>query len=451
MPSPLISRLANLTRDQLSALVERLVARHPDLEDLVHLPLPGEVKRADGAAVSGHVMGILRKMGDDWRASSRAQYKLDPIVEMGTSYLEQGRIEDARTVYRAVIDGILPLYEQIRDEESEIANIVCECVEGLGKCIDATEDPSLRERLLRDVFHVYRWDTLDHGSYGMDDPAQTVLLSHTTDAEKDRIATWVRDALPPVNRDKGSWGRQHGGALILLLVGDRLDAVARETLYTQADMAQERIDLLLAAGRNEEAVEVLRTAGGDLVVLADRLVAAGLGDAATAVLDQHPAVLHPDASYLRKWLLKRGRVDAASLEKLVWAAQRFTQSTNIGHWDELRRQAASTGRWEQVLPYALAAVTNDKAGAQGARARVLAAAGRLDEAEAVLLRLPEGSWKRAALEVAAAAESGRPELAVSLYTRVAEGLRSKGTKPAREELVLVEGRLAGLRARADRT
>jgi len=39
---PLSSRLPSLTRDQLIALVERLVARHPDLEALVDLPLPGE-------------------------------------------------------------------------------------------------------------------------------------------------------------------------------------------------------------------------------------------------------------------------------------------------------------------------------------------------------------------------------------------------------------------------
>ena len=35
--TPLTPRLATLTRDQLVALVERLIARHPDLADLAQL------------------------------------------------------------------------------------------------------------------------------------------------------------------------------------------------------------------------------------------------------------------------------------------------------------------------------------------------------------------------------------------------------------------------------
>jgi len=447
MPPSLSSRLAPLSRDQLVALVERLVARHPDLEDLAQLPLPGEIKRADGEGVRAHVTRILRTMGDDWRASPRAQNDLHPIVGMGDTYRAQGRTEDARTVYRAVIDGVLPLYEQLRDEESEIATIVGDCVEALGECIAATKDPSVREGLLQDVFAVYRWDALDHGGYGMDDPAQMVLLTRTTDAEKARIAEWVRVALPGAADDPSGWRRQRGGALVLLLVGDSLDVSSREALYAQADMTKERIDLLLAAGRRDEAVDALRTAGSDLAEHADRLVAAGLGALATEVVDRHPAVLEPSAHHVRAWLVKRG-VDKAPLEALVWALDRFIHSGNIGHWEALRAQAEATGRWHQVLPHALAAVDNEKANAQPARARVLATAGRLEEAEAVLGRLPEGSWKRTALEVAEAAESVRPDLALALYARVADGLRGRKTKPAREELAVIEGRVMELRARA---
>ncbi|MDP2306776.1 MAG: hypothetical protein Q8P18_12195 [Pseudomonadota bacterium] len=440
----LTTRLATLTRDQLAALVERLVARHPDLEDLAHLPLPGEIKRADGAGVRAHVTGILRTMGDDWRASTRAQYELDPIIAMGHDYRAQGLLEDAGTVYRAVIDGVLPIYERIRDEESEIGNIVGECVEGLGECVAAAKERGMRERFLADVFYVYHWDTLGHGGYGMDGPAEKVLLTRTTDTEKDLAAKWLHDALSPERREGNSYGRRNAGALILRLVGDRLDATSREATYAEAGMGKEHVDLLLAAGRHAEAIELLRGAGGELITVADRLVAAGLGAEATEVVDQHPAVLELNAHALRDWLVKRGRADKAAIEELVWALQRFTRSPLVGAWEELRTQAEATGRWHQVLPHALAAVDNEKSSAQPARARVLAVAGSFDEAEAVLARLPEGSWKRAALDVAAAAESARPDLARSLYARIAELLRAKGTKPAREELAAIRTRVAAL-------
>lgn len=79
---------------------------------------------------------------------------------------------------------------------------------------------------------------------------------------------------------------------------------------------------------------------------------------------------------------------------------------------------------------------------------MLALAGRIDEAEVVLARLPEGSWKRAALAVAAAAETTRPALARDLYGRIAEELRRRGTKPAREELAAILQRLASMDAAA---
>lgn len=444
MAEALQRRLTTLTRDQLVALVERLVARHPDLADLAQLPLPGEVQRADGASVRAHVTRILLTMGDDWRASTRAQYDLDPIVAMGDDYRGQGLLEDAQTVYRAVIDGTLPIYERIRDEESEIGNIVGNCVEGLGECIAATNDPKLRERLLADVFHVYHWDTLGHGGYGMDGPAEMVLLGRTTDAEKDLVAAWLRDALQPEKLAGRSHGRRHAGALILRLAGERLDASAREATFAQAGMAKEQVDLLLAAGRHAEAIKVLHGAGGELLDVADRLVAAGLGAEATDVVDQHPDVMGLRADSLRDWLIKRGRATEAELEELVWALDRFVRSPLVGSWEVLRREADATGRWRQVLPHALAAVDDERTAPQPARARVLAFAGRFDEALAVLERLPEGSWKRAALDVAASAESARPEIARALYGRVADSLRDRRTKHAREEMAAITARLAVL-------
>ena len=438
---PLSSRLASLTREQLVALVERLVARHPDLADLVDLPLPGEPQRADAEAILRHVTHILRTMGDDWRASWRAQFEIDPIVAMGATYRTQGRLDDARTVYRGVIDAVLPLYEQIRDEESEIANIVGECVQGLGECIDATADPLVRERLLRDAFDVYRWDSLEHGSYGMSHPAENVLLSRSTNAEKLLIAEWVRDAMTR----SSTWGRRRGGDLVVLLVGEGFDDKAREALYAQAGMEKELLEVLLAQDRRDEAVSLVRTStSGDLLNLAERLVAVGLGEAAADAVDHHPAVLNTNSHHLRDWLVERGRVDERAIEELVWDLHRFVHSGNVGDWGRVRALAEPTGRLPQVLPHALAAVDTEKSGFQASRARVLAAAGRVDEAEAVLSRLPEASWKRAALDVAAAAEAVRPALALALYERVATGLRAKGTKPAREELVVVEARLRAL-------
>jgi tetratricopeptide (TPR) repeat protein len=447
MSTPLAARLASLDRDQLVAILERLVAQQPELADLVHLPLPGEKGPPDGAAIRAQVARIVLTMGDDWMASTRAEGELWPVIEVGNSYRAEGRIEDARTVYRAMIDGILPHYEQLRDEESEIGHMVERCVKGIGACLDASPDPGLRERYLRDAFDVYRWDALDHGGYGLDRAAEEVLCSKAVGDERGRVAGWIRAALPRTVQDHGAWRRQHGGAVILRLIGDELDDDARAGLFAESDMSREHIDLLLAAGRKDEAIDVLRHAdGGDLENLADRLLAAGLEAEVTDVVDQHPALLESRAWSLRRWRVARGGIDGERLKKLVDALDTFRGRPDLKHWLRLVEEARATGRWAAVLPLALAAVDRDKTSIQPVRVRVLAAAGRFEESATILRTLPESAWKGAALELAAAAEQERPDLAISLYEQLATALRARGTKPARDELARVLPRLASLRA-----
>ncbi len=444
MPAPLPTRLAPLTRDQLVALVERLVARHPDLVDLINLPLPGEVQRAEAPSVQAHVTRILLTMGDDWRASSRAQYELFPIVAVGDDYRKQGQLADARVVYRAVIDSILAVYERIRDEESEIGGVVGDCVEGLGACIDASTEPGQREDLLRDVYHVYWWETLGPGGYGMERPAEKVLLAITSGEERALVAGWLRDAFLVASRSQ--YGRRRAGGLVLTLVGDQQSATEREATFRLARMDRELLDLLLAQGREDEALALLSASGADLTGLGDRLVAAGLGAPAVAIVNAHAEVLDHEHDGVRSWLTAHGVPDMKEAAELAWKLHTFVRTGNVGHWEELRVAAERLGRLNQVLPHALAAIQTERTGYQAAGARVLALAGRLDEAVAVLTRLPEGSWKRAALAVAAAAETARPELARELYGRIAEDLRARGTKPAREELAGILPRLAALDA-----
>ena len=163
---PLDTRLAQLDRGQLVALVKRLVSRRPDLQELVLLPLPGERRPVAARHVAVAVARILDAMGDDWQASSRAEEELWPLLTIGDQRLEGGALADAQTVFVAVIQAVLPRYGQLYDHESEIAGIVDECVKGLGACLDRSPEPGQRYLLLRGIFAVYRWDALGQGAMG---------------------------------------------------------------------------------------------------------------------------------------------------------------------------------------------------------------------------------------------------------------------------------------------
>jgi len=102
----------------------RLLERAPDLDDLIFLPVTGEQQLVDAHHIRVQVAGILMNRGDDWRASVHAEWELWPIVAIGTQCLDRGALADVRTVFNAIITTTLTCYEQVRDEESEIAGIV---------------------------------------------------------------------------------------------------------------------------------------------------------------------------------------------------------------------------------------------------------------------------------------------------------------------------------------
>ena len=78
------ARLQALERGQLIEVIQRLLKSAPDLDDLVFLPVAGEQKPVDAQHIRVQVAGILVNMGDDWRASTRAEQELWPLVAIGT-------------------------------------------------------------------------------------------------------------------------------------------------------------------------------------------------------------------------------------------------------------------------------------------------------------------------------------------------------------------------------
>lgn len=63
--------LDDFTRDELVALVERMIARDPDLAALLEHPRPGRKEKVDEARIRAQVRGLCDGIRfDDWRANS---------------------------------------------------------------------------------------------------------------------------------------------------------------------------------------------------------------------------------------------------------------------------------------------------------------------------------------------------------------------------------------------
>jgi len=446
--TPLDTRLQALDRSQLAEVIHRLLASAPDLDDLVFLPVTGERKTVDAQHIHIQVTGILLNMGDDWRASTRAEQELWPLVAIGTQYLERGALTDARTVFNAIITTTLTYYERLRDEESEIAGIVADCVDGLAKCLDQLTEASDREPLLRDIFSVYRWDTLDHGSYGMDTAPSKVLLERTQVDERSQIAVWVRDALPEGLHKFKRWQRQAGGRFILdLLDSSTLSEQELEQLYTQADLVKPHLDLLLKQGRQDEAIRLVQRASGDaLVSLAETLITAGLTEPAIAAVRNHSSLLHKHRHHTRDWLRAHGVELPDIVDELVWTIERFKHYKTIGGYKRIRDGARAANLWPQALQL-LGELDPERTKLQPVRARMFADLDRVDEALTELGGLSDSTWRSCAADLAETFEARHPAVAVDLYAQLAAECEVRGTRAARKKAALFMEKLADLGGR----
>ncbi len=437
-------RLAWLSEDALTDIILALHDHDPSIGTVITAMLPARLDGADLEALGRRVTSIVCGVGHDWRASGVASMALARLKALGDAALQRGDTHRAADIFVTIAHGVLPGYLGIRDNESEIACVVGECVEDVGRCLAACDVPARRLRLWEALFHIYRWDTLEHGGFGMGEPVVEVLRDVATPDESvwfaDRTLAVV-EALPT----EDWWGREFGGRLVLELLDGRIDAEGRLDVMRRTGLTVEWVEELLKVGRCEEAVTVAQDADKKNVVrVADMLEKAGRHEAALKLVADHPSTVEPYNHAVQRWLEARGRPVPEAQIRLGHLMTRFERSVTIGAFRKLCATAVKAGRTEQALGHALLCVRTDRVADQPVRVRLLARLGRFEEALAVLDGLPDGNWSSAAEATAMLAEGAAPEVARGLYVRLVERWDARDTKAGRQKVARFTERLKQL-------
>lgn len=134
--------LKQLGKDDLQALILRLVQQHPDLAGMivsgeqkavkkVRKPFNAEVYRLQVEKI------FLTTDRNTWGSEARATGPLLDIVDVANEYVEQGDFNEAATVYEIVIKGILDNYDSFRwhADEGQLDEVVEDCIDGLSDCL----------------------------------------------------------------------------------------------------------------------------------------------------------------------------------------------------------------------------------------------------------------------------------------------------------------------------
>ena len=320
------SALEQLSRDDLLALIQRMVQQHPDLAGLIVSKQPAATRKPR-APFNAEVYRLqVEKIfyttdRNTWGSEARAAEPLLHIVDIADEYVEQHDFTDAAALYEIIIRGILDNYDSFRwhADEGQLDDVVENCVEGLSDCLRGLQDDiTVRRQILQTLFDVYDFDTnLENDMPVMSDKVPAILVRSTTPEERRMIAKWVREAFDlDIDWYAGDVGEFYEDFYVLLL-GLEADAIDDET-FLRISREMERyhyaIDRLLKLGRLDEALaEAKHVENYDILEIADILSEHGYNAEAERMIEER-VEQHNDTDLLH-WLQERHQSQVPPHEK----------------------------------------------------------------------------------------------------------------------------------------
>lgn len=431
--------LEQLEKDDLQALILRMVQQHPDLAGLIVSDEQKAVKKPrkpfNAEAYRLQVEKIfLTTDRDRWGSEARAAEPLLDIVDVADEYVEQGYFNEAATIYEIVIKGILDNYDSFRwhADEGQLDDVVEDCVDGLSDCLRGMQhETAARKKTLKTLFDVYDLDMgLENDMPMMSGQVPAILVRYTTPEERHMVAKWVRKGFD-LDIDWQTYKvedyAQSFEVLLLGLEGDDLNDEIFLRLSREMESYNYLVVRLLKRGRLEEALaEAKEVDDFDILEIADILGEHSYEDQAVQLIKERAdRSSHPD---LLRWLQERyeagGNLEAA----LDTASRTFTANfheATIERYREVRELAQQFGRWDEVRAELLAYV--QQARLTNVEMEIALDEGRVDlalellEAGKQTKDIRNGPYGSAnfdvGLEVAQAAEETYPQRAIEIYQR----------------------------------
>ena len=424
---PVGQALKKRSKEELIGLVEQMIARHPQLADLVAMPPPGS---GQGALTSATIERQVRRVfaGDlyEWGSAYRVGRDLERIAREGDAYARHGDWASLYTLSQALLDGITKHYELLHDENGDLAEVVNECVTHLGRCLEHATDTNLRRDVARLLYDVLRWD-IEMGGMDLGYEAGDFLEAHATADERadvrDRIQADLA-RLGPSDSWSSGWRREALGGLLLKFQPDEADDEAFLEICRLSGRTKDLVARLLERGRLDEARAAARSASDYVLLgLAPLFLQHGHGEAIDALVLERLG--EGTDRRLVEWLKERAR-DRGDAELAQRLAERlFMASPSVERYAEVVDLSRTLGRADAVREALRDRLRQEKAYA--VLTQVHLHDGEPDEAlKLVYLPAKEGGWHgrqaRMRLVVADAVAEARPEEALQLYLDAATDL-----------------------------
>ncbi|MCP5101093.1 MAG: hypothetical protein GY943_36545 [Chloroflexi bacterium] len=417
---PLEKALKQRKKDALIQLIQQMIARYPELEELVYL----SSSSGTDAAVSVNPDLIRRQVEAAIRqgehghayygAAESIANELDAIMQQANGYRERGDWVNTAVIISTVLDELRIHHLQIDDHDGDLGAIFHHGSENLGDCLDQIQESQARLDVLRTLADIIFHD-IKCGGYGLADYADDIVLAAATPEEKVVIASWVEDEL--ANLKPGSyssnWQEMAYGRFLLNLQSDTLTDDQFIEICRRTKQLKKLVERLLKLGRVNEAIADAKTASDyGLLSIADIFVTYEHGTIAEELVWERTA--KSTDSRLDGWLKTHAAKSGDWESALRFAQNQFWQRPYAAHYQEIKEIGEKLGNWLEHKQTIISRLAKDE------KYNLLTQIHLLDkDVDAALITLPKVRFAGdLAVGVAKAAEQTHPQDAVRLYKQI---------------------------------
>lgn len=415
---PIPELLAQRSREDLIALVERMVQRHPDLLDWVDMPTTtgGHTPNLDNYRRA--VERVFRGSDMDTMAAALAA-----LAEQGRHFADHGDWANAGDIYQLLLEEANDHYDDTVlevDYDGAVAMVIQDIAEGLSdslgeaKGLDTGRHCLWIETCLAAVLKDLQLGGIDYAY-----PARDALLKHSTDEDWAWVEGQIRQVIQGTGLRKVSeWGQE--SLVDLLVKRAKTRGQSADTLVLELGTSRQKAFYHLRQGNVDAALSLARSHFMELPGLVKQFADALLETNQPALALDFIQTCQQERDYYGygEWLVQFF-AQHGSPEQMV-AAQfdhlklRFT----LEGYRDLKAKAESLGQWDTLRPQIITPLQEEK------RFSSLVDIALLEQdwesALAYLEHLNRFERPKYSILVAKALEADQPQITIALYRQVIE-------------------------------
>ena len=260
--------LEDRSKPELITLIQQMVSRHSDLEQLLEIHALSSLdqgQQIQSETILQQIRRAFSMAGGERGSHTQIAENLQPGLELGVDLLDRQDVSNAAIIFQTLLKSMLAYEESLyNDETGDLGQVLSESEQGIQECLKLLTGAQQRIELLRTLFDFFLWD-LRIGGLGFADETPLILVEQSTPAEKPQLAAWIRAELP----DGDTYSDQHrqrmlGGLWLELLAGQIDDAQYLE-ICAETGRTRDQVNRLLALQRVDEAIETARREQGPAI------------------------------------------------------------------------------------------------------------------------------------------------------------------------------------------